>query len=297
MKATAPPRRRLLGPAARPAATRRRRGRSWLPAHLLAWGYTALLAVPLYYFLVSAFKDNDAIFADPLGLPSGLSLDNFTDAFGNADLGLAIANSALVTAFALVLTLGLAVPAAFALARSTGRAAAVMERIFSLGFLIPTFAALFPTFLLAAVTGLYQTRAFIVLLLPATAMPLSIVILTQFMRTIPREMEEAARMDGAGTFAVLRHVYAPMCGPGIATVVLLNFLSFWNEYLYSLIIIGPDPAQRTIQVALPTLKSVTGTQYGVLTAGTVLTLIPVYVVYTVLQKRMQQALISGAVKM
>ncbi|MDH6186972.1 MULTISPECIES: carbohydrate ABC transporter permease [Streptomyces] len=272
-------------------------GRSWLPAHLLAWLYAALLLVPLYYLLISAFKTNDQIFGSPFALPTSLSPHNFTEAFTSADLGAAVVNSVLVTALALALTLGLAIPAAFALARSDGRLGAFVERVFSLGFLVPTFAALFPTFLLAASTGLFHTRAFMVLFLPATAMPLSVVILVQFMRTIPREMEEAARMDGASTFAVLRHVYTPMCMPGIATILLLNFLTFWNEYLYSLVIIGPDPGLRTVQVALPTLKSLTGTDYGILTAGTVLTLVPVWAVYTVLQKRMQQALVSGAVKM
>ncbi|WP_047466969.1 carbohydrate ABC transporter permease [Streptomyces sp. M10] len=272
-------------------------GRCWLPAHLLAWLYAALLLVPLYYLLISAFKTNDQIFGSPFALPTSLSPHNFTEAFTSADLGAAVVNSVVVTALALALTLGLAIPAAFALARSDGRLGAFVERVFSLGFLVPTFAALFPTFLLAASTGLFHTRAFMVLFLPATAMPLSVVILVQFMRTIPREMEEAARMDGASTFAVLRHVYTPMCMPGIATILLLNFLTFWNEYLYSLVIIGPDPGLRTVQVALPTLKSLTGTDYGILTAGTVLTLVPVWAVYTVLQKRMQQALVSGAVKM
>lgn len=272
-------------------------GRSWLPAHLLAWLYAALLLVPLYYLLISAFKTNDQIFGSPFALPTSLSPHNFTEAFTSADLGAAVVNSVVVTALALALTLGLAIPAAFALARSDGRLGAFVERVFSLGFLVPTFAALFPTFLLAASTGLFHTRAFMVLFLPATAMPLSVVILVQFMRTIPREMEEAARMDGASTFAVLRHVYTPMCMPGIATILLLNFLTFWNEYLYSLVIIGPDPGLRTVQVALPTLKSLTGTDYGILTAGTVLTLVPVWAVYTVLQKRMQQALVSGSVKM
>jgi multiple sugar transport system permease protein len=272
-------------------------GKRWLPAHVLVWSYAVLLIVPLYYFLASAFKTNDEIFAHPFALPTSFGFGNFRTAFDSADLGLAVVNSTLVTVLALVLTLGLALPAAFALARSTGRLASAVEKVFSLGFLVPTFAALFPTFLLAAATGLFHTRTFMVLFLPATAMPLSVVILVQFMRTIPKEMEEAARMDGASTFAVLRHVYVPMCMPGIATVLLLNFLTFWNEYLYSLVIIGPDPAQRTVQVALPTLKSITGTDYGVLTAGTVLTLVPVWVVYTLLQKRMQQALVSGAVKM
>ncbi|MFI8005155.1 carbohydrate ABC transporter permease [Streptomyces sp. NPDC086010] len=271
-------------------------GRSWLPAHVFAWLYMVLLIVPLYYLLVSAFKTNDQIFGSPFSLPTSLSTGNFTESFSSAHLGPAVLNSMLVTVLALVLTLVLAIPAAFAIARAEGRLGALVERVFSLGFLIPTFAALFPTFLLSAATGLFHTRAFMVLFLPATAMPLSVVILVQFMRTIPREMEEAARMDGASTFAVLRHVYTPMCMPGIATILLLNFLTFWNEYLYSLVIVGPDPDLRTVQVALPTLKSLTGTDYGILTAGTVLTLVPVWVVYTVLQKRMQQALVSGAVK-
>lgn len=263
---------------------------------VLAWGYAALLLIPFYYFVVSSFKTNDDIFANPLGLPTEWDLGNFGQAIGDADLSRAVLNSSIVTLLSLVLTLFLALPASFALARNTGRAGRIMEAMFALGFLIPSFAALFPTFLLAAGTGLFHTRTFLVLLLPATAMPLSIVILTQFMRTIPRELEEAASMDGASTFSVLRHVYLPICIPGIATVLLLNFLSFWNEYLYSLILIGPDPAQRTIQVALPTLKVETGTDYGVLMAGTLFTLLPVYIVYTVLQRQMQRALVSGAVK-
>lgn len=267
-----------------------------LPAHILAWCYALALVVPLYYFVVSAFKDNEGIFGSPLALPDSLSLHNFDTALHEARLDLAVANSAIVTVLALTVTLFLALPASFALARSAGRAGAWMERLFGLGFLVPTFAALVPTFLMAAYTGLFHSRTFIVLLLPATAMPLSVILLTQFMRTVPREMEEAARMDGAGTGTVLLRIYAPICMPGIATVLLLNFLNFWNEYLYSLIIIGPDQAQRTVQVALPTLQSQAGTQYGVLTAGTVLTLVPVALVYGFLQRRMREALVSGAVK-
>lgn len=262
----------------------------------LAWLYAAILIIPFYYFIASSFKTNEEIFESPLALPTSWDLSNFTTALRQADLGLAVANSALTTVAALILTLLLALPAAFALARTTGRIGRIIETVFSLGFLIPSFAALFPTFLLAASLGLFHTRTFVVLLLPATALPLSIVILTAFMRTIPRELEEAASMDGATTLQVLRQVYLPICIPGIATVLLLNFLSFWNAYLYPLILIGPDTAQRTIQVALPTLKVDAGTDYGVLMAGTLLTLLPVYLVYTVLQKQMQKALVSGAIK-
>jgi multiple sugar transport system permease protein len=242
----------------------------------LAWVYAALLVIPFYYFIVSSFKTNEEIFESPLALPTSIDLST--------------------TLAALVLTLLLALPASFALARATGRAGKIVENVFALGFLIPSFAALFPTFLLAAALGLFHTRTFVVFLLPATALPLSIVILTSFMRTIPRELEEAASMDGASSLQVLRQVYLPICVPGIATVLLLNFLSFWNAYLYPLILIGPDTAQRTIQVALPTLKVDAGTDYGVLMAGTLFTLLPVYLVYTLLQRQMQRALLSGAVK-
>ena len=267
-----------------------------LTSGVLSWMYAALLILPFYYFVVSAFKSNEEIFESPLALPSDWSLGNFATAIQQADLVLAVANSALTTIAALVLTLVLALPSSFALARAGGRIGRIVEGVFSLGFLLPSFAALFPTFLLSAALGLFHTRTFIVLLLPATALPLSIVILTSFMRTIPGELEEAATMDGATPLQVLRHVYFPVCIPGIATVLLLNFLSFWNAYLYPLILIGPDTAQRTIQVALPTLKVDAGTDYGVLMAGTLFTLLPVYLVYTVLQRQMQLALLSGAVK-
>ncbi|WP_052869141.1 carbohydrate ABC transporter permease [Streptomyces niger] len=255
-----------------------------------------MLLLPLYYLLVSSFKDNSDIFASPLALPDSLSLRKFTTSLHDARLDLAIANSVIVTVLSLAVILLLAVPAAYALARATGKVAAVIERAFSLGFLIPTFAALVPTFLLAAQLGLFHTRTFLVLFLPATSLPLAVVLLTQFMRTVPNEVEEAARMDGAGNWTVLVRIYLPMVVPGIVTVLILSFLAFWNEYLYSLVIIGPDEAQRTIQVAVPTLRSSLSTDFGVLSAGTVVTLIPVYVVYAVLQRRMEGALMGGAVK-
>ncbi|MEW1689423.1 carbohydrate ABC transporter permease [Streptomyces sp. NPDC091263] len=277
--------------------TSRRPGAGRIAAYLGAWGYALVLVLPLYYLLVSSFKDNDEIFSDPLALPDSLSLTKFTTSIHDARLDLAILNSLIVTLCSLAVVLILAVPASYALARAKGRAATAIERAFSLGFLIPTFAALVPTFLLAAQLGLFHTRTFIVLFLPATSLPLAVVLLTQFMRTVPVEVEEAARMDGAGNWTVLIRIYLPMVVPGIVTVLILSFLAFWNEYLYSLVIIGPDEAQRTIQVAVPTLRSSLSTDFGVLSAGTVVTLLPVYVVYTVLQRRMEGALMGGAVKL
>jgi multiple sugar transport system permease protein len=276
---------------------RRLRSPGFAVAHLLSWGYAFLLVIPLYYLITASFKQNLSIFTRPFSIIVETGWDNFGAAVERARLWPATGNSLLITAAAEVLTLALAVPAAYALARSDGRTARVVERFFGLGFLIPGFAALVPTVLLAIQLGLFHTRTFLILFLPAGALPLAVILLTQFMRTVPPELEESAMLDGASRWQILLRVYVPLTAPGIATVAILNFLSFWNEYLFALVLAGPDPAVRTTQVALPTLISQNDTQYGVLAAGTLLTLVPVFAVYLVLQRRMEQALLSGAVKL
>ena len=133
------------------------------------------------------------------------------------------------------------------------------------------------------------------LFLPATALPLSIILLTQFMKTIPHELVESAAMDGAGHFGILTRIFIPLARPGIVSVTILQVLTFWNEYLFSLTITGTSAGIRTVQVALPTLIS-DSTNFGVLAAGTVITLLPVYIAYSLMQKRMQEALTAGAIK-
>ncbi|ROS79139.1 carbohydrate ABC transporter permease [Cellulomonas sp. PhB143] len=298
MTTTTEARRPAAPPAARTNKTQRHsgRGRALVPAHVLAWLYALLLVIPLYYVVVSAFKTNGDIFAHPFALPTSISFDNFSTAWSRANLGTALANSVLITGTSAVLTLALAVPAAYGLARARGRLGTAVERLFSLGFLIPGFAALVPTVLLAIAVGLFQTRIFVILFMPATALPLSVILLTQFMRTVPPELEESATLDGASRWVVLRHIYLPIAMPGIATVTILNLLNFWNEYLFTLILGGPSPSVRTVQVALPTLVSQTSTDYGVLAAGTLVTLVPVYVAYILLSRQMEDALLQGAVK-
>jgi multiple sugar transport system permease protein len=275
---------------------RRHLERVHILAPVTAWAYAIVLVFPLYYLFVSSFKDNLTIFNDPLGFPIRLHLENYRAAWDRAQLGGGLVNSTIVTVAAELVTLALAIPAAYGLSRATGRLGTAVERFFSLGFLIPTFAALVPTIFLALAVHLFQTRQFLVLYYPATALPLSVIILTQFMRAVPRELEESAALDGAGRWQIMTRVFLPLIVPGVVTVAILNFLSFWNEYLFALILGGSNPAHRTVQVALPLLVSQTNTEYGVLLAGALITMAPVYVVYFLLQRRMSEALIQGAIK-
>lgn len=284
----------------RTASTRRRRRR--LSAGLIfSYGlvvlYALTLVLPLYWLFISSFKPRGEILSTPFLPTFSAGLDNFTRVWALLDAGPALLNSAYITVCTLALTIVLAVPAAYGIARAKGRIGGWVERLFALGFLIPGFAALLPTLLLAIRVGLYHDREFLILYLPAAAQPLAVILLVQFMRTVPAELEESARIDGAGRFRILRSVYLPLVAPGIATVAILNFISAWNEYLYALILVGVERDKRTIQVALPTLIDGRGlTDLGLVTAGTLISVVPVFIVYIILNRRMEDALVQGALK-
>ncbi len=258
---------------------------------LLVVLYVLIILLPIYYLIISAFKTNNQIFIQPLSLPTSLSLDNFFRAQDDANLISAMGNSAYITIGAELLTLVLALPAAYAVARIPLKGAVVIERAFGLGFLIPGFAVLLPTFLLSIQLGLFHSTLFLILFYPVGALPLTIILMAQFMRNIPFEIEEAAVVDGANRLIILLRLIIPLSVPGIATVLILNFLGFWNEYIFALVILGGDT--QTVQVALPMLKTLNIVDYGLLTAGTLMTLVPVYIVYALIQRRMQEALVAS----
>lgn len=286
-------------PAVPTAAPRRRRART-TPlmglAHVLVWLYAAALVLPLYFLLVSSLKNNTEIFSGGFGLPPEWRFDNYAKAWGFTSLGDALLNSAYVTIGAEILIVLVSIPAAYGIARSDGWLGRLVERSLALGFLIPGFASLVPTVFLAIGMGLYRTREFLILYYVAGAIPLSVILLAQYMRAIPKELEEAATVEGANRFQILLRIYGPLVMPALATVLLLNFINIWNEYIVALVIAGSTIETRTVQVALPTLVTNQLSQYGVLAAGTIITLIPVYLCYLLLKKRMENALISGALK-
>ena len=267
-----------------------------LGAGALVWAYGLLLAIPIYFLVVSSLKGNLDIFNDPFGLPKEWLFENYSEAWERAVLGKALVNSAFVSIAAEIITLALVIPASYGLARSRSRLSLLIERIFALGFLIPAFATLVPVLLLSIQLGLFQRREFLTMFMVASTLSLSVILLTQFMRTIPAELEESAMIDGLNRFRIMWHIYLPLSLPGVSMIVILNFLPYWNEFLFSLVLVGSNADNRTVQVALPTLIDQTKTEFGPLLAATVITLIPVYILYIVLNRRLENALTAGAVK-
>jgi multiple sugar transport system permease protein len=262
--------------------------------YLLAIAYSLIIIIPVYYVLVSSFKSNIEIFSSPLAFPGSWNFGNFIKAQAQVNLAGAILFSATIVFFSELLCLSLGFLAAYAIAHFRIKEASWVESFFGVGFLVPAFAVLVPVFLLAVQLKLLYKPIFLVLFYSAYQLPLTVVILAAYIRQIPREFEESAEIDGASFWQILRHIVFPLTKTGVVTVLVLNFLSFWNEYLFALILLAKNT--RTIQLALPLLKSQRLADYGLVAAGVVISLIPVYIVFIFFQDRIISGLLEGGVK-
>jgi len=257
--------------------------------------YALLIIIPLYFVAVSAFKNNTQVILTPLSLPTALDFKKFIQAQNSVNLLRATMVSTGITLGAELLTLLLAFPAAYAVARIQTRLSTVMEAIFSLGFLIPGLAILMPVYLMTAKVGLLYNPIALIILYPAFNLPLSIILLASFMRKLPRELEESAVMDGANVLQIMLYIFAPICTPGIITVLVLNFINIWNEYLFALILMDSD--NRTVQLATALLRASQRTvDYGLIAAGVVVSLVPVLVVFIFFQEKIMSGMLAGAIK-
>lgn len=253
-----------------------------------------MIFIPIYFIIVSSFKENIQIFGSLLKFPLTLNLAKYVQALKQGELTRAIIISISVTAGAEILTLLLAFPAAYAIARIPTRLAILTESFFGLGFLIPALAILMPVFLLAVRIGLLYDPLMLVIFYPATKLSLSVILLSSFLRKIPHEIEESAEMDGANRLQRILYIFFPLAQPAVITVLVLNFIDIWNEYLFSLILMNQQ--NRTIQIAVSSLKSERLIDYGLVTAGAVISIIPVFIMFVFFQERIMQGMLAGALK-
>jgi multiple sugar transport system permease protein len=254
-----------------------------------------VVLLPLYFVFVSAFKSNNDIFGSPLALPKVLNWENFLKAQKTAKLDRAMQISLGVTAGAEILTLVLAFPAAYAIARIRTRMARQVELIFSLGFLIPALAMLVPVYLTVVRAGLLYKPIALVLFYPATKLSITIILLASYLRGVPLELEESAQIDGASRLQMIWYIFFPLARPGVITVLVLNFIDFWNEYLFALVLMNSQ--NRTLQIALTAIKSnARQVDYGTIAAGVIMILIPVYVVFILFQEQIVKGIYAGSLK-
>jgi ABC-type glycerol-3-phosphate transport system permease component len=255
----------------------------------------ALMLFPLYWAVISSFTPESKLFGAPDLVPSALVLDHYRAVFGERGLGTAIRNSLVVAGVTTLLCVPLGALCAYALARLRFRGRTlVLTSILAIS-MFPQISIVSPLYLLLRELRLIDTYSGLVLPYMTFAMPLTIWLLVGFFRQLPRELEEAASIDGAGRLRTLWTIVLPLSWPGLATTAILTFLYCWNEFLFALCFtLGPE--RYTVPVAIALFRGQYQVPWGQILAGALVATVPVAALVFIAQRRIVAGLTSGAVK-
>ena len=255
---------------------------------------TVVVGYPVLWMLLQSFKSKFELYSNVWGLPQQLFLNNYVQAWRIARMGTYIFNSLIVSTSTVALVLVVASLAGYAFAKFRFRGGGVLFYMFVFTLIVPVQVTIIPLY--AVVSGLGLSNTYLALILPyaAAGLPLSIFLLRAFFQSVPREIEEAARIDGCTEFAAFTRVVLPISGAGLATVTILQFLGAWNEFLLALIFIR-NPALRTIPLGLQAFFFEYSVEWGYLFAALAMATVPVIVVYVVMQRQFIKGLTAGAV--
>lgn len=279
-----------------------------------AFLYVALIAlsvsiiVPVAWVFLASVKQDSEFYGNPWSLPLGFHYQNFILAFEKAKMGSYFLNSVVTTAVALLILLAVALPAAYVLARCEFKGSGFFNTLFMAGLFINVNYIVVPIFLMLVDgdkaarklfgTGIFLNNIFVLALVYAsTALPFTIYLLAGYLKTLPKDYEEAAYVDGSGYFRTMVQIILPMAKPSIVTVILFNFLSFWNEYIIALTFMTEDSA-KTLPVGVMNLMTAqnAAAQYGQMYAGLVIVMLPTLILYIMVQKKLTQGMTMGGLK-
>ncbi len=268
-----------------------------------------VIIVPVAWVFLASIKQNSEFYGNPWALPAGFYWQNFVEAWNAASMGSYMLNSVLVTALSLVLLLVIALPAAYCLARFRFRGSRFLNTCFMAGLFINVNYIVVPIFLmlrdgdawLKNLVGngfLLNNLVVLAVVYASTALPFTIYLLSGYFATLPHDFEEAAYIDGAGYGTTMVKVIFPMAQPSIITIILFNFLSFWNEYIISMTLMSSAQGQKTLPVGLLNLMQAqqSSAEYGILYAGLVLVMLPTLILYMCVQKKLTQGMTVGGLK-
>jgi raffinose/stachyose/melibiose transport system permease protein len=260
---------------------------------LLLWGLFCIF--PLFWILLTSLKSTPELYREPFGIPQAWKWSNYRDAWVHAKMGGYFLNSVFTTAISTILVLFLSSTFAFALARFDFRLKGPIWAYVLFGFLIPHSILLVPLAIFTRTLGIYNSLGGLALIYAAVGIPWNTFFLRAFMETIPRELEEAAIMDGAGMWAVYWNVIIPLSQPALATMATFHILASWSEYILALVLTGTT-ASRTLPVGISLLEGhFTSNEPGV-AAGMMITIIPAVIAFAVLQRYVIKGISAGAIK-
>jgi len=282
-----------------PTLTKQRRSAltpkpKWWLYVVLGLGMIAMI-FPFIWMILGSFKTTAEIRSNPLGfLPEAATLDNYTQLFGRLDFATYFTNSVIVAVFVTLGNIAFSSMVGYALAKLQFAGKKLLFVLVLGTLMVPGVVTFVPLFVLTSNLGL--VNSFPGLILPFLITPVGVFLMRQFIMSLPDDIIEAARIDGASEWKIFLRVIMPLCGPAVATLTILTFLGSWNNFLWPLVV-ATSEEKYTLPVALA-LYSVgqNAAQYGLMMAGAVVVVIPVLLVFIVLQRYFVQGIALTGIK-
>lgn len=266
-----------------------------LLVHAVLIANALLVLVPVLLMGLSAFKSTREIFLNPFGLPAVWSLENFRKVWIEARFGDYFQNSVIVTAVSAAILVSFGAMASYALGRFRFRGNDALYVYFLSGLLLPVRLAIIPLFILMRNLNLLDNLWSLILIYAASGLPSAIFILTGFFRTLPADLDSAARIDGASEWTIFTRVMLPLVRPALVIVTIYNVIPIWNDFFFPLVFIKSDRL-KTLPLGMTTFFGQYYTDYAALFAGLTLAALPVIILYVVLSQHFIRGLTAGAVK-
>lgn len=254
-----------------------------------------LVLAPMMIMGLSAFKTTREIFQNPFGLPAVWRFENFSRVWVEARFGHYFQNSVIVTVVSVAILVAFGAMASYALGRFRFRGNDLLYLYFLSGLMLPIRLGIIPLFILMRNLNLLDTLWALILIYAATGLPSAIFILTGFFRTLPADLDSAARIDGAGEWSIFIRIMLPLVRPALVIVTVYNAIPIWNDFFFPLVFIQSDH-RKTLPQGMTAFFGQYYTDYATLFAGLTLAAIPVVALYVVLSQHFIRGLTAGAIK-
>ncbi|GAB3611688.1 carbohydrate ABC transporter permease [Humibacter ginsengisoli] len=251
-----------------------------------------IFVFPLWMLISVGFRSAPEVVANPLGAPTSLYLDNFVQAWQTGGLGPAFINSILITATTVTILVIVGASASYYFARALGKASNRWYLFVIAGMMVPFQIGVLPLYRLFTQVGLAGNPLSVILLNAGVQLPITVILYTGFMRQLPAEYEEAARVDGASSFQVFLRVVAPLLLPVTGTVIILDGIAIWNEFFTPLLYLGGTP-NVTVPVQIYGFVGEYTADWGKIFAGLLMASLPVLIVFFIFQRYMIRSFGSG----
>src|SRR5919107_2687021 len=266
----------------------------------VAWHVTMLIVaavvlIPIVMVFLGSFKTVPEFFSTPYGLPQAFDPFNYVKAWDEANLQRATLNSLFATILGVLFSTILASLAAYGLARYTFALRMPLRLLFVGGLVVPVQLIIIPIFVMFRQAGLLGNIWSLVLVYSVLGIPLAVLVMTGFFAALPRDLEEAARIDGASHFEVFWRIMLPLTRPAIAAVVILNGVWMWNDFFLGFILLT-KPDAMTLPVAIMAFRGTFSTEWGLIFASVTVSALPVVIAYLLLSRQFIAGLTAGSVK-